>query len=241
MTGARAASTPPEWMQQLAERVRSVDGEQLSRFLPPGEGGRQSAVLMLFADGPRGPDVLLIQRASTLRDHPGQPAFPGGAIDSGDDGPVAAALREAVEEVGLDAATVDVLATMPALYIPVTGYVVTPVLAWWRTPGPVAPVDAGEVAAVERVPVSVLADPARRLRVQHPSGWVGPAFDAHGLLIWGFTAGLLTSLLALGGWERPWDPGSVRELPGPGGKLPEAAAAPNGTVAAGTTGEGTPS
>jgi len=216
---------PPPWMQRLADRVRTVRAAELSRFLPPDEGGRQSAVLMLFAEGPTGPDVLLIQRASTLRSHAGQPAFPGGTIDPTDDGPVGAALREAVEEVGLDPATVEVMATMPALYIPVTGFVVTPVLAWWHSPGPVAPVDTAEVAAVERVPVAVLAEPACRLQVRHPSGWVGPAFDVHGLLVWGFTAGLLTSLLSLGGWERPWDPGlAVRELPPSTGTLPGAAA-----------------
>ena len=228
-----APPAPPEWMRRLADAVSTVSGEQLSRFLPPDEGGRESAVLMLFGEGPAGPDVLLIQRAFTLRQHAGQPAFPGGAIDPGDDGPVGAALREAVEEVGIDPAGVDVLATMPPLYIPVTGYVVTPVLAWWRAPGPVSPVDVQEVAAVERVPVSVLADPARRLRVRHPSGWVGPAFDVHGLLVWGFTAGVLSSLLTLGGWDRPWEHGVVRELPVSGGTLPEAPP----DVGGGATGE----
>ena len=66
-----------------------------SRFRPPPEGGRQSAVLMLFGDGPEGPELLFIERAWTLRSHAGQPAFPGGALDPEDEGPVAAALREA--------------------------------------------------------------------------------------------------------------------------------------------------
>ena len=70
---------------------------------------------------------------------------------------------------------------------------------------PVQPVDVREVAAVVRVPVAELADPANRLRVRHPSGWVGPAFAVRGLLVWGFTAGLVDTLLRLGGWERPWD------------------------------------
>jgi 8-oxo-dGTP pyrophosphatase MutT (NUDIX family) len=185
----------------------------VSRFLPPDEGGRESAVLMLFADGPDGPDLLLIERSHNLRDHAGQPAFPGGSLDPEDADAVDAALREAEEEVGLDRSSVTVLANLPTVWIPVTGFVVTPVLAWWHDPAPVAPVDLGEVAAVVRVPIAELADPANRVRVRHPSGWIGPGFTVRGLLVWGFTAGLVDTLLRLGGWEQPWDPGRVHELP----------------------------
>ncbi len=179
----------------------------------PGVGGRLAAVLILLGAGPDGPDVLLIERAATLRSHAGQPAFPGGSIDPDDAGAVDAALREATEEVGLDPASVEVIAELPLAFIPVSGFTVTPVLAWWREPHAVAPVDAGEVAAVVRVPISTLADPARRVRVRHPAGYVGPAFEIDGLLVWGFTAGLLDRLLTLGGWERPWEPGELRDLP----------------------------
>jgi len=134
-------------------------------------------------------------------------------VDPADDGPVAAALREAREETGLDPAGVDVLATLPALSVPPSGFVVVPVLAWWRNPSVVGPVDTAEVAAVVRVPIAELADPAHRVLVRHPSGRSGPAFEVGGLLVWGFTAGLIDRLLALAGWERPWSPGPVRELP----------------------------
>jgi len=206
-------SALPEWLRTLAERAARIRPEELSRFLPPDDGGRHSAVLILFGEGPDGPDLLLIERASTMRSHAGQPAFPGGATDPGDDGPVGTALREAAEEVGLDPRGVEVFAVLPALFLPPSGFVVTPVLAWWRQPGPVSAVDRNEVAAVDRIPISDLVDPANRLQVTHPSGWIGPAFDVRGLLVWGFTAGLLDRLLALGGWERPWDRGRVRELP----------------------------
>ena len=179
----------------------------------PSGGGRKSAVLILFADGPDGPDLLLIQRGRWLRQHAGQPAFPGGAIDESDAGPVSAALREAAEEAGVNPAGVQVLAVLPELFIARSGFSVTPVLAWWRQPGPVGPGDLMEVTAVARVRVSELADPANRLTIRHPSGGAGPAFRAGGMLVWGFTGMLVDRLLALGGWERPWDAGRVAELP----------------------------
>ena len=75
------------------------------------------------------------------------------------------------------------------------------------------PADIGEVAAVERIPVADLADPAHRFMFRHPSGRTGPAFHIGSMLIWGFTALLVDRLLALGGWERPWDPRDIRALP----------------------------
>jgi len=203
----------PDWLVPVDRVARTVQPEQLSRFLPPEEGGRESAVLVLFGDGPEGHDLLLIQRASTVSSHPGQPAFPGGAVDDTDTDVVAAALREAQEETGLDPAGVDVFGTLPALWLPPSGFVVTPVLGWWREPSPVGVVDPGEVERVVRVPVSELLDPANRFSVSHPSGFVGPAFDVRGLLVWGFTAGLISRLFALCGWEIPWDPSVTRPLP----------------------------
>lgn len=200
----------PAWLDELVRALPEVRGEDLTRFLPPPTGGRHSAILVLFGEGVSGPDVLLIERAHTMRSHAGQPAFPGGALDPEDgdperDGPVNAALREAAEEVGLEPASVEVLGQLPALFLPPSGFVVHPVVGWWREPHDVDVVDAAEVAAVARAPIHELVDPANRLQVRHPSGWVGPAFEVSGLLVWGFTAGLLDRLLALGGWERPWD------------------------------------
>ncbi|MDA8436786.1 MAG: CoA pyrophosphatase [Actinomycetales bacterium] len=205
--------TLPEWLRPVADTARTVRPEQLSRFLPPEAGGRESAVLVLFGEGPDGPDLLLIQRAATVSSHPGQPAFPGGAVDDTDADVVAAALREAEEETGLDPSGVHVFATLPALWLPPSGFVVTPVLGWWRAPSPIGVVDPGEVESVVRVPVAELLDPANRVSVSHPSGFVGPAFEVRGLLVWGFTAGLLSRLFALCGWERPWDASVLRPVP----------------------------
>ncbi|HYT10360.1 MAG TPA: CoA pyrophosphatase [Mycobacteriales bacterium] len=205
----------PGWLVPLVDAARTVTAADLVRRapIPPPADGRLSAVLILLGEGADGPEVLLIERAERLRSHAGQPAFPGGAADPADRGPAETALREAAEEVGVDPAGVRVVALLPELYLPPTGFVVTPVLGWWHTPAPVGVVDAGEVARVELVPVAELVDPANRCRVRHPSGYVGPAFTVRGMLVWGFTAGLLDGVLELAGWSLPWDTGDVRDLP----------------------------
>ncbi|MGQ5259220.1 NUDIX hydrolase [Micromonospora sp. ZYX-F-536] len=211
---------PPDWIEPLLTRLGTARAEDFTRLTTPAEGGRESAVLVLLGEQPGiGPDVLVLQRAATLRNHAGQPAFPGGAADPEDADVRATALREANEEVGLDPSSVTVLAELPKLWIPVSDFVVTPVLAWWHDPHPVHPREPAEVAHVARLPVSELVDPANRLRVRHPSGWIGPAFSARGMLVWGFTAGVLATLLEMGGWARPWSRGRVVELP-PTGATP---------------------
>jgi len=207
------AAAPPPWLMPLIAAVDGLTARDLSRIEAPAEGGRESAVLVLFGDGIDGPDVLVIERSAGSRQHAGQAAFPGGAVEPDDDGPASTALREAAEETGLDPAGVDVLATLPSLWLPPSGFHVVPVLGWWRAPSAVSAADPAEVAAVARVPIAALVDPANRFRVQHPSGFVGPAFAVGDLLVWGFTAGLLSRLLELGGWARPWNMSDVRDLP----------------------------
>lgn len=201
----------PGWLAPVVRAADTVEPRQLSRYLPPEDGrGRPSAVLVLFGEGPDGPELLLMERASSLRSHAGQPSFPGGAIDPEDgdpdgEGPMRAALREAEEETGLDPSGVQIFATLPALYIPVSGFVVTPVLGWWRRPTPVAPMDPGETARVFTVAVSELTDPDNRVTAVHPSGYRSPAFSVGPALVWGFTAGVIDRLMHYAGWERPWD------------------------------------
>lgn len=202
----------PPWLEPVANSARTIAPEQLSRFLPPEQGGRQAAVLVLFGEGERGPELLLMERAGSLRSHAGQPSFPGGALDPEDGdpatlGPLRAALREAQEETGLDPAGVQVFGVLPRLYIPVSEFVVTPVLGWWRAPSPVGAVDPGETARVFTVPVADLTDPANRTMAIHPSGYRGPAFLVESALVWGFTAGVIDRILHFAGWEQPWDRG----------------------------------
>jgi 8-oxo-dGTP pyrophosphatase MutT (NUDIX family) len=203
----------PPFLRTLLGAAGGLDAGTLNRPRRGAPMTRRAAVLVLFGDErPAGPDVLLIRRADNLSAHPGQVAFPGGGIDPGDAGPVAAALREAAEEVGLAPGDVAPLAVLPVLHVPPSSFMVTPVIGYWTRPGPVYPVDPAETAAVARVPVAELADPANRLTVRHWSGYLGDAFAVAGMLVWGFTGGLLSGLLAAGGWERPWRSDRVVDL-----------------------------
>ncbi|QAY59610.1 CoA pyrophosphatase [Microbacterium protaetiae] len=186
--------------------------------------GRRSAVLMLFgaADGsdgerPIAPDdaaVLLLRRASSLRHHPGQIGFPGGGLEDGDDGPVGAAVREAVEETGIDPRGVELFSPLPELPLAVSNNLVTPVPAWWRHPSPVWAVDAAETEEVFLAPVGELLDPQNRRSVARVRGMRIPAMPAFQLgerLIWGFTGVVLSGLFDTLGWTRPWDAGRLVE------------------------------
>ena len=168
-------------------------------------------MLVLLTEKRRGPAVLLIRRDAHLREHPGETAFPGGAIDTSDVSPAAAALREAQEEVGLAPQDVDVLQVLPELYIPPSSFRVVPVLAWWR--GDREPQGSpGEVDRVVWANFDELADPQRRLMLHRPAGIVLPAFHLHEQLIWGMTATVLDGLLRLTGRDSGWDR-TVVELP----------------------------
>lgn len=184
---------------------------------------RSSAVLMLFGALDRTPadapvttvpaelDVLLTRRADTLRNHAGQIAFPGGGVEHGDVDLAATALREATEETGLDPTGVDVLGTLPELHIPISNYLVTPVLGWWRLPSAVE-ADHSESVEVFRVPIAELLDPSARgmweVRVashsyRGPGFKLGEQFGGH--VVWGFTAMVLAALFESLAWAVPWD------------------------------------
>jgi 8-oxo-dGTP pyrophosphatase MutT (NUDIX family) len=179
--------------------------------MPQGFEGRESAVLILFGVSQDVPDLVFIQRASSMRQHAGQPAFPGGGLDE-DETAIECALREAQEEIGLRPETVEIIGELPKLWVPVSGYAVTPIVGWWREPHEISPKDPNEVARVERISVADLVRPDNRVRIRHSSGYIGPAFLVHDLTIWGFTGGLLTGLLDLLGYSQPWDTSQIIDL-----------------------------
>lgn len=199
--------------ETFAELIRGLD-----RVLPDSSGirrprgGRRAGVLILFTDEPD-PLVTVIERATTLRRHAGQVAFPGGAMEPDDGTVVDAALREAEEEVGLDRSLVQVLGELPVAFVPASNYDVTPVIGVWDAGRELWPADPAEVGAVHSLRVSALVDPAVRVRGQHPSGYRGPAFAVGELFIWGFTAHLLDESLDLAGWARPWDASRIQQVP----------------------------
>ncbi|MGO4782823.1 NUDIX hydrolase [Cryobacterium sp. W22_MBD10_FK3] len=202
---------------------RGLDwGTGRSRDLADQRSARRAAVLVLFgvldtvpASTPAGPgrvhrdlDVLLLRRAATLGSHPGQIAFPGGRLEAADAGPVAAALREAEEETGLDVSGLEALGTLPAMPVPVSNHLVTPVPAWWTRPSQVAAMDHAETVEVFRVPVADLLNPANRANTVHTVGgtdYRAPAFTVGGRLVWGFTAIVLSRMFDELGWAEPWD------------------------------------
>ena len=218
MTADEAVDSRPEWFDDIAAAAQKIQGEDISQFLPPADGSaRESAVLLLFGEGPDGPDLLLTERSHTMRSHPGQVSFPGGRLDPGETAEEAA-LREAWEETGLDPDGVDVAGRLPALWIPFSNHAVVPIIAWWREPSAVSARSPEEVHAVYRVPVSDLTDPAHRIRVGFPGrlemlmpGFlIGPAKD---VILWGFTGGIINQFFTYLGWISEIPDAPIKELP----------------------------
>ncbi|SIO26753.1 NUDIX hydrolase [Agromyces cerinus] len=172
--------------------------------VPAGTGGAVAADL----------DVLLLRRAATLGSHPGQIAFPGGRLEASDAGPVAAAIREAREETGVEVDGIEPLGTLPPMPVPVSRHLVTPVPAWWTRPSEVAAVDHDESVDVFRVPVAEMLDPANRAITQLTFAdrtYRSPAFTVGGRLVWGVTALVLARMFDELGWAVPWNQERVVE------------------------------
>lgn len=163
---------------------------------------RPAAVLVPIISRPERPTLLLTQRPVAMRQHSGQIAFPGGKIDETDDGPLGAALREAAEEIGLEAETVTPLGYLPP-YFSTTGYRITPVVAE-VTPAHRLTLNPEEVSDAFEVPFDFLMQPANhRLEGREWKGafrhyYAMPYGDRH---IWGVTAGIIRML-----WRRLYLP-----------------------------------
>jgi 8-oxo-dGTP pyrophosphatase MutT (NUDIX family) len=187
----------------LADTLRHAleQGRRRSPIILPGdvldEGGTDpmpAAVLVAVVDR-REPTVILTERPKTMRRHPGQISFPGGRIDPDDDGPIAAALREAEEEIGLPRDRVEVIGTADR-YRTITGFEIIPVVGVVPPDLPLSP-HPGEVADMFEAPLHFLLDPRRQ--IVRTVAWQGRnrtyyEIEWEGRRIWGATAAMIVNL-----------------------------------------------
>jgi 8-oxo-dGTP pyrophosphatase MutT (NUDIX family) len=162
----------------------------------------QAAVLIAITDRSE-PGVIITHRPETMRRHPGQAAFPGGRVDPEDENAVAAALREAEEEIGLPRRLVRVIGEVDR-YHTITGYAITPVLAVIPPDLPLLP-NPDEVAAIFEVPLAFLMNPANHERCA--VDWAGKPrhyweMNWQGHRIWGATAAMIVNLSRRLSWPR---------------------------------------
>jgi 8-oxo-dGTP pyrophosphatase MutT (NUDIX family) len=171
--------------------VRLLEGDLLDEA---GGETTPAAVLVAIVDRPQ-PTIILTERPGTMRQHAGQIAFPGGRIDPADDGPVAAALREAEEEIGLPPSCVEIIGIADP-YRTITGFEVLPVIGVIPPDLPLRP-HPGEVAAIFEAPLLHLLEPAhQRVRTAQWRGRERSYYeiDYDGCRIWGATAAMIVNL-----------------------------------------------
>lgn len=192
LTRASDRLDPIEGAPRMAEvgDLDFVDRDQQTQIRP-------AAVLIPVIPRPQGPTALLTQRPDTMASHPGQVAFPGGKVDQIDADEVAAALREAEEEVGVAPDTVELIARS-APYVTGTAFRITPVIGVLPPDFEARP-DPTEVADVFEAPLEFLFNTAN-----HQTGqafWKGKhrryvEMPWQGFRIWGVTAGIIRDLYA---------------------------------------------
>lgn len=193
---ARLLPAPPDWRGRTAFHRfgdEVVAGNRMA-VIEGGAGTPAAVLIPVVAHEPEA-TLLLTRRAGSLRNHSGQVAFPGGRIDPGDDGPLGAALREAQEEVGLDAGHVEPLGYLD-LYLTTSGFSVAPVVALVR-PGFALTLNPREVDAAFECPLAFVMDPANHRRESRE--WRGAMRSYYAMpfgehYIWGVTAGILRLL-----------------------------------------------
>jgi 8-oxo-dGTP pyrophosphatase MutT (NUDIX family) len=191
----RLASGPGSRGRSDAATALLLGGEPRPEERAPDRQLVPAAVLVPLVSRPDGLTVLLTQRTAHLSNHAGQVSFPGGRIEEHDCDPVAAALRETEEEIGLPASSVELLGWLDD-YVTGTGFRIHPVVGLVEPPLTLSP-DPFEVAEVFEVPLDFVLDPANHQRhVRMFEGRKRPyyAIPYEGRFIWGATAGMLINL-----------------------------------------------
>ncbi|WP_019905237.1 CoA pyrophosphatase [Methylobacterium sp. 77] len=193
--GRGLSPTPPEPDDPISNPRGDHDLDPVGIALRPGKPHRPAAVLVPVFVRDSELSVLFTVRASHLRDHSGQIAFPGGKIEPDDRSPADAALREAEEEIGLRATDIRILGYLDA-YLSATGFLVMPVVGLCDADARLE-LDPGEVEEVFEVPLARLMDPVRRrlgvgVWQDRPRRYYAIPFGER--MIWGVTAGIVNNL-----------------------------------------------
>ena len=197
-------------MTELFERLSGLFEEGHRKDIPDlitdvrftdAERAADAAVLIAVVDRPREPTIILTQRPNSMRDHPGQVAFPGGKLEDGESA-VAGALREANEELAIDPQAVRVIGTSD-IYHTGTGFAVTPVLGVVGPDIAITP-DPREVEAWFEAPVSLMFD--RNNWIERSTMWKGEMrhyldMEYQGFRIWGVTAAIISNLSRRVEWD----------------------------------------
>ncbi len=184
-----------ESLEPVESASTLVDG--LEGYQP---AARKAAVLLGLFDQQNETHLAFIRRASTLRAHSGEIAFPGGSVEPGDISLAMTALREAREEIGLDPSRVEVLGTMRPIFTVVSNFLITPVVAYLPHGLGTLQLQTSEVAEIILLPLQGLANPA----IAHTEEWMRDGrtrtvhfYDYGPYRIWGATARMLNALLEL--------------------------------------------
>ena len=195
-------------LQKLKEQLKNRLPGSIShtKMLPPGRilqlpSGHSnyldSAVLLLLFPSQQQIQICLIRRPTTMKNHAGQIAFPGGKKETDDADLFQTALREASEEIGIDSSAVEVLGLLSSVYVQISDFLITPVLGWLNEK-PDIKIDPSEVDEVIYVSLDELSDQVTRTDKEletHTGRIMAPGYEINGCFIWGATGMILAELV----------------------------------------------